>query len=155
MEHGRGGVSLNLGDVEREELEVDVLFVGAGPASLSSAIHLKRLLDERGLGDTSLLVLEKAEDIGYHTLSGAVMDPRAMSELFPDWRERGCPVEADVTFDCVDYLKANGKKMRLTGALVPPPLHNHGNVIISLYRVVRWLKDQAEELGIEAIATGE
>ncbi|HED66361.1 MAG TPA: electron transfer flavoprotein-ubiquinone oxidoreductase [Planctomycetes bacterium] len=149
MEHGRGSVSLNVEGVEREELEVDVLLVGAGPSSLACAIQLKRLLDERGLGDASLLVLEKAEDIGYHILSGAVMDPRGMRELFPDWRERGCPVEADVTFDCVDYLKANGKKKRLTGALVPPPLHNEGNSIISLYRVVRWMKDQAEELGVE------
>jgi electron-transferring-flavoprotein dehydrogenase len=81
----RGAWSLNRQGVEREELEVDVLLVGAGPASLACAVHLKRLLAERGAGETSILVLEKAQDVGYHTLSGAVMDPRGMAELFPDW----------------------------------------------------------------------
>jgi electron-transferring-flavoprotein dehydrogenase len=136
-------------DVEREELEVDVLLVGAGPAALACALHLKRLLVARGMPDASLLVLEKAADVGYHTLSGAVMDPRGMAELFPDWKERGCPVEAPVRFDCVDYLFASGSKRRLQGALVPPPLRNHGNFIVSLYRVVRWLKDEAEKAGID------
>lgn len=145
----KAGLSLNVEDVEREELEVDVVLVGAGPASLACAIHLKRLLDERGKGDATLLVLEKAEDIGYHILSGAVMDPRGMAELFPDWKERGCPFEAEVTFDCVDYLKKGGGKLRLKGPLVPPPLRNHGNYVISLFQVTRWLKDQAEALGIE------
>ena len=144
-----GGVSLNAEGVEREELEVDVLVVGAGAAGLACAIHLKRLLAQAGKGETSLLVLEKAEEVGYHVLSGAVMDPKGMQELFPDWREKGCPIESPVTFDCVDYLKANGKKRRLTGALVPPPLKNHGNFIVSLYRVTRWLKEQAEALGID------
>jgi electron-transferring-flavoprotein dehydrogenase len=144
-----GGVSLNLGGVEREELEVDVLVVGAGPAGLACAIQLKRQLASAGKGETSVLVLEKAEEVGYHVLSGAVMDPRGMQELFPDWRERGCPVESPVTSDCVDYLRANGKRLRLSGALVPPPLRNHGNFIVSLYRVVRWLKDEAEKLGVD------
>jgi len=143
------GVNLNAPDVEREELEVDVALIGAGPSSLACAIHLKRLLDAKGLGDKTILVLEKAEEVGYHVLSGAVMDPRGMAELFPDWRERGCPVEADVTFDCVDYLKANGAKVRFQRPFVPPPLRNHGNAIISLYRVVRWMKDQAEAAGVE------
>ncbi len=141
--------SLNQPGVEREELEVDVLLVGAGPAALACALHLKRLLAAQGKGDATLLVLEKAEDVGYHTLSGAVMDPRGMAELFPDWKERGCPVEAEVRFDCVDYLKAGGGKQRFQGALVPPPLRNHGNSIVSLYRVVRWMKEQAEKAGIE------
>ena len=140
---------LNAPGIEREELPVDVLLVGAGPATLSCAIHLTRLLKERGMEDRSLLVLEKAEEIGYHTLSGAVMDPRGMAELFPDWRERGCPVEAEVGFDCVDYLWKSGKRTRLKGPLVPPPLRNHGNAIVSLFQVVRWLKDQAEELGVD------
>ena len=146
---GERRTSWQVADVEREELEVDVLLIGAGPASLSCAIHLRRLLAERGIEDKTILVLEKAEDIGYHTLSGAVMDPKGIAELFPDWKERGCPVEAEVEFDCVDYLRSNGKKRRLQGALVPPPLRNHGNSIVSLYHVTRWMKDQAEELGVE------
>jgi electron-transferring-flavoprotein dehydrogenase len=143
------GPSLNLPDVEREELEVDVLVVGAGPAGLACAIQLRRALVERGLGDATVLVLEKAEEVGYHILSGAVMDPRGMNELFPDWKEKGCPVESEVRFDCVDVLRKNGGKLRLKGPFVPPPLKNHGNSIISLYRVVRWLRERAEELGVE------
>ena len=77
------------------------------------------------------------------------MDPRAIKELYPDFLEQGCPVEAEVTFDCVDYLKKSGGTVRLKGPFVPPPLKNHGNYIVSLYRVVRWLKEKAEELEIE------
>jgi electron-transferring-flavoprotein dehydrogenase len=144
-----GSFNLNVEGVEREELEVDVLLVGAGPASLACAIHLKRLLKERGKEDATILVLEKAEDVGYHTLSGAVMDPRGMAELFPDWKERGCPTEAEVTFDCVDVLRKSGGKLRLQGPFVPPSLKNHGNHIVSLYHVVRWMRDQAEALEVE------
>ena len=144
-----GQVSWQKAGVEREELEVDVLVVGAGPAGLAAAIQLRRLLVEAGQADKTVLVLEKAEEVGYHILSGAVMDPRGLAELFPDWRERGCPYEADVAFDCLDVLRAGGGKLRLKGALMPPPLHNHGNVIVSLYQVVRWLKEQAEQLGVE------
>ncbi len=142
------GMHLNADGVEREELEVDVVLVGAGPSALACAIHLKRLLRERGC-EASVLVLEKGEDVGYHILSGAVMDPRGMAELFPDWLTRGCPIESRVTFDCVDYLKESGGKLRLKGPFVPPPLRNHGNYVISLYRVVRWLREQAEALGVE------
>jgi electron-transferring-flavoprotein dehydrogenase len=142
-------VSWQVEGVEREELEVDVLIVGAGPASLSCAIALQRLFEARGLKDKSILVLEKAEEIGYHILSGAVMDPKGIAELFPDWRERGFPVDADVSFDCMDVLWPGGKSTRLKGLFMPPPLHNHGNSIISLYRVVRWMKDRAEEQGID------
>ena len=148
----RGGahaVHLNVDGVEREELEVDVCVVGAGAAALSCAIQLKRALTAAGNDEAMVLVLEKAEDVGNHVLSGAVMDPKGITELFPNWRDEGFPVEADVTFDCVDILRKNGKTKRLQGALVPPPLKNHGNVIVSLYHVVRWLRDKAEELGVE------
>ena len=144
-----GQVSWQVSDVEREELEVDVLIVGAGPAGLSCAIQLQRELQQAGGEEKTILVLEKAEEVGYHILSGAVMDPRGMNDLFPSWREDGCPFESEVTFDCLDVLRPGGKKKRLSGFLMPPPLQNHGNVIVSLYRVTRWLKDQAEALGIE------
>jgi len=134
---------------EREELEVDVLIVGSGPAGLACAIELKREFEKRGLGEKSILVLEKAEEIGRHILSGAVMDPRGIAELFPDWLEKGCPVESEVKFDCLDLLWNSGKRTRLTGLMTPPPLHNHGNYIISLFKVVNWLKEQAEGLGID------
>ena len=144
--HGR---SLNARDVEREELEVDVLLVGAGPANLACAIHLTRLLKERGLEDRTVLVLEKAQEIGHHTLSGAVMDPRGMAELFPDWKDRGCPVQAEVAYDAMVVLWPKGKYHRLDGMLTPPQLRNHGNYVVSLYQVVNWMKEQAEELGVE------
>ena len=145
----RSTINLNVEGIEREELEVDVVIVGAGPAALACAIRLRKALTEQGKPDAAILVLEKGEDVGYHVLSGAVMDPRAISELFPDWLEKGFPVESKVEFDCVDYLRKNGKKWRLQGALVPPNLRNHGNYIISLYRAVQWLKERAEELEID------
>jgi electron-transferring-flavoprotein dehydrogenase len=145
----RTDYSLNLRDVEREELEVDVLLVGAGPANLACAIHLQRLLAERGLEDKTLLVLDKAEEIGHHTLSGAVMDPRGIAELFPDWRERGFPVEKEVTYDALAWLREGGKHHRFDGMLTPPQMKNHGNFIISLNKVVRWLAAEAEKAGVE------
>ena len=140
---------LNAPDTEREELPVDVALVGAGPASLACAIHLRRLLAERGLEDKTVLVIDKAEEIGHHTLSGAVMDPRGLAGLFPDWRERGCPIEAEVGEDWAEILRPGGGSRRIPAPLTPPQLRNHGNVIISLNRLVRWLGEQAEELGCE------
>jgi electron-transferring-flavoprotein dehydrogenase len=141
-----GGVSLNLPQGEREQLEVDVLVVGAGAAGLATAIDLRRRAAARG-AELSVLVLEKAEELGFHTLSGAVMDPRGMAELFPNFLADGCPVEAEVTFDCVDVLFRGGGKFRLP--ITPPQFRNHGNYIVSLHRVVRWLAQQAEALGVE------
>jgi electron-transferring-flavoprotein dehydrogenase len=135
--------------IEREELPVDVLIVGAGPAGLACAIELRRRFDAAGQSDKTVLVLEKAQEVGYHILSGAVMDPRGMAELFPDWKERGCPVESPVVDDCMLLLRPRGKSHTLRGLMMPPPLHNDGNSIISLYRVVRWMKDQAEALGAQ------
>jgi electron-transferring-flavoprotein dehydrogenase len=142
-------VSWQAGGVEREELQVDVLIVGAGPAGLACAIALRRLLAARGQGQRTVLVLEKAEEVGYHVLSGAVMDPRGIAELYPDWKQQGCPIEADVRSDCLDVLFQSGRTRRLRGLLMPPPLHNQGNSIVSLYQVVRWLKQRAEEEGAE------
>jgi electron-transferring-flavoprotein dehydrogenase len=111
---------------------VDVLLVGAGPANLACAIHLQRLLKEKGAADKTILVLEKGAEIGDHTLSGAVMNPRGMAELFPDWRERGCPIDAEVTWDGLEVMLPKGKSRRLTGLLVPPQLKNRGKVIVSM-----------------------
>jgi len=141
--------SLNVRDIEREELEVDVLLVGAGPANLACAIHLQRLLAARGLEDKTILVLDKAEEIGHHTLSGAVMRTEGIAELYPDWKERGFPVEAEVGYDALAWLRPNGKHWRFDGVLTPPQLKNHGNVIISLNKSVRWLAEQAEGAGVE------
>jgi len=144
--------SLNRKNVEREALPVDVLLVGAGPASLACALHLQRLLEARGDAERTILVIDKAEQVGHHTLSGAVMDPQGIARLFPDWRARGFPVEADVRDDWAELLRPNGKHLELRGWRVPPPLRNHGNVIVSLNRVVRWLAERVEEAGIELYA---
>jgi len=141
--------SLNLPGIERETLDVDVLLIGAGAANLACAIHLQRQLAARGITDKSILVLEKAGEIGDHTLSGAVMNPRGISELFPDWRERGCPIESDVRWDAVEILYSKDGSKRLKGPLVPPQFQNHGNVIVSMNQVVRWLKEQAEAVGVQ------
>ena len=141
--------SLNAVDVEREELPVDVLVVGAGPAGLACAIHLKRQLDAQGMGDKTVLVIEKAEEIGHHSLSGCVMNPRGISALFPDWREKDFPIDSEVKDDWLEFLKANGKHITVRGPFVPPQFKNHGNVLVRLNRVVRWLAEQAEALGID------
>ncbi len=140
--------SVNVADVEREELPVDVLLVGAGPASLSCAIHLQRLLAAKGIDDKEILVIDKAEEIGHHTLSGAVMDPRGISELYPDWRERGFPILSEVKDDWAEWLSPGGKHRTLRGMFCPPQLRNHGKVMVSLNQVVRWLAERAEEAEI-------
>ncbi len=144
--------SLNAADVERDELEVDVLIVGAGPSGLACAIDVARRFQAAGETERVILVLDKATEVGHHTLSGAVMNPKGISELFSDWRERGFPVQADVTGDSVALLRGGGRHKRLTGALVPPQFNNHGNCIVSLNQVVGWLQAQAEELGVEVYA---
>lgn len=130
---------------QRDTLEVDVLFVGAGPASLAGAIHLSRLAKQHNR-EISVMVIEKAGEVGNHGISGAVLDPRALDELLPDWRERNAPVEAPVSSDALWFLTERGK---IAAPIVPPMMNNTGKYVASLQRITKWMGSLAEEAGAD------
>ena len=142
--------------IERETLDVDVVIVGAGPAGLAAAYQLAKLVAahnasaaEKKLEGLSIAVLEKGKEIGSHGISGAVMDPKGISELMPDWLERGCPVEAPVGDDGFWLLTEN---MKIAAPILPPPLQNHGNYVISIGEMVRWMSGVVGEMGVDLFA---
>ena len=131
----------------RESMEFDVVIVGAGPAGLAAAIRLKQLAAAEKR-DLTVVVLEKGSEVGAHILSGAVIDPVGLTELLPDWKERGAPLGQPVTQDRFVFLGPAGS-LPIPNAIMPPLMSNHGNTIVSLEDVVRWLGEQAAELGVE------
>ena len=133
--------------VERESMEYDLVIVGAGPSGLSAAIRAKQVAAERG-EEISVCVIEKGSEVGAHIMSGAVMEPRAMQELFPDWEERGAPLLTPVGEEKFMILTEKGS-LNVPVWSLPPQLQNHGNYIISLGNVCRWLAEQAEAMEVE------
>ena len=134
--------------MERESMEFDVVIVGAGPAGLSTACRLMQLAQEKQQ-ELMVCVVEKGSEVGAHILSGAVFEPRALNELFPDWQEKGAPLTTKVTGDDIYLFNSDSNSIKLPGFAVPKTMHNDGNYIASMGNVCRWLAEQAEQLGVE------
>lgn len=132
--------------MEREQLEVDVAIVGGGPAGLAAAIHLVEEAKRRGVDPPAIALLEKSAEVGDHALSGAIMDPRGLDKLIPDWRDRGAPLEGEVQEEAMLFLTA---KSHYKVPYVPRVASHHGSVIVSLQRLSKWLGEQAEALEID------
>jgi len=133
---------------ERESMEFDVVIVGAGPAGLSTACRLMQLAQENDK-EISVVVLEKGSEVGAHILSGAVVEPSALNELFPDWKSQGAPLNTPVTRDEILFFTSAKKAVKVPNLLAPKTMHNDGNYIVSLGNLTRWLGEQAENLGVE------